>query len=278
MKEVTYDLPSRGFLEVSQVARVVTREYRVEEEKGLFSSNRPFQKLLNLVSSTIVWAADAAGQEIDPKQVVITDWPHADFIHALCQLRAVSDQPEFEFTLPCPNCKNPVPFLVDLTPEGLDTVYLSEEDSSVEYSGETSMGLLTCRHVLVKNHLTLDNILKKRKQKAGRNWDGGYSLRIANQLVGIQAEYPEGATEEEKKKIFSGKFPNITEAESWLMRRLKRERVEITDLFQEYSFGDDLSLPLECDSCGYLDTAMMPITDKEFLFRESSLEKKRRRS
>lgn len=263
MREVTFDLPSKGYLDVSQVARVTMREYLVEEEKGLFSSKKPFQKLLDLVSSTVVWAADAVGQEIDPSAVKVTNYPYADFLHSLCRLRAVSDQETYQFVLPCPNCKGSVPFEVELTPDGLDTTYLREEETSVEYtSDETSFGKITCRHVLVKNHLTLENLISKRKAKAGRNWDNGFTLRIANQLVALDGE----------------PFGSIVNAEAWLNKLAKRQRVELTAIFNQFAFGDDLSLALECDSCGHVDTVMMPISDKDFLFREPDNSGKRRRS
>ena len=260
MKTIEYRLPSGGFIPGSPVAKMVTREYLVREEKGLFSSNKPLIKLVSLIGDTAEYAEDVNGAELDPRQIVVQDFLYADFSHALTQLRNISISPEFDFNIPCSKCKTPAPFSVILTPEGLDTVYLEEEDK-IEFSDELSFGVLTGRHMLVKNSLSLEPLLSKRRQSEGKDYDGGFSIRLASQLVAVNDK----------------KFLTTTDAERWLLDRTRSERSEITQFLQENSFGDDMSLTLECNDCGHTEEVMIPITDKEFLFREPRVENKRRR-
>lgn len=261
MKEVTFSLPSMGYLEESPIAKLTLREYLIEEEKGLFSSNKPIQKLISLVGSSITYAEDVNGSSVDPKELDLTSFPYPDFTHALCRLRAVSIEPKFEFSQPCPKCKNLVPFTVILDNEGLDTVFL-EPGETIEYTGKLSFGEVTARHILVKNSLSLDNVIAKRRQTEGKDFDGGYVLRMANQIVALNEK----------------KFMSTVDAERWMVKLTRSQRSELTSFLQQNSFGDDLSVVLECDGCGYSGDVMVPITDKEFLFREPRVENKRRRS
>lgn len=248
MKEHTFPLPSRGLFEGS-LASMTIREMKVREEKGLFSAKKPFIKMMNLIKELMIRGEDAKGNIVE--SLDISSWPLVDMTHALFQVRQISVGRIYEFRAQCPICDTAVPFGVDLI-DGLETQY-APDDVSYTYDVDLSMGLVTCKHLLVKDQITLDRLIRQRGAKLGINHDQGYSLRLAAQLAGFNGE----------------EFSSIVTAENWMEDRTSREREEISSATEEKAFGDDLSIDIDCPNCKSLELGVMPIT-RDFLFRRSN--------
>lgn len=243
--EVTVTLPSRGLFEGS-VAELTLREMTVKEEKRLFSSKKPFAKMMDLLRGCTALAKDSSGSPVE--KMDISQWPLVDMTHALFKLRMVSIDRLYEFNVQCSTCGQSVPFGVDLQ-DGLETRY-AEDDASLVYTEKLSFGDVMLRHMLVKDQIALDRIIRQRQVKMRQSFDQGYSLRLAAQIAGVDGD----------------EFGSVVTAETWIEERTSREREEIGAAVEKNSFGDDLNVVVDCPHCGAMDEAVMPIT-RDFLFR-----------
>ena len=248
MIERTFPLPSRGLLPNS-LAELSIREMTVHEEKGLFMSKKPFVKMMDLIRDCSSKGSDRAGNTTSVGD--ISSWPIVDMSHALFKLRSVSIGRIYDFKVQCSVCDQSISWGVDLE-DGLDTKY-APDDIQMTYKAKLSFSEVEFKHLLVKDQLVLDRLIQQRKSKLGNMFDNGYTLRLAAQLAGHDGE----------------DFGSVVAAETWMEQRTTREREEINAAVEANSFGDDLSLTVECPHCGNNEESFMPLT-REFLFRRRS--------
>ena len=245
MQEINFLMPSGGHFPDS-LAEMTLKEMTVREEKALFTSKQPFVKMQQLLTNTFVSGLDKEGNEVG--RINLSSWPLVDMTHALLKLRSVTIGKDYDFTVQCPICDRAVSYGVDLE-DGLD-VKFAEPGIEPVYSVKLSFGVIKLKHLLVKDQHVIDRLVRQKKSREGRNFDGGYTIRLASQIVAVD----------------DNEFASPVTAEVWLEGRTSREREEISVALDTHSFGDDLSIAIDCPYCNAVEDAVMPIT-RDFLFR-----------
>lgn len=237
--QVNVRMPSRGLLP-GTVEEVTLREMTVKEEKGLFSSKRPFNKIIDLIKGCIV----------DPENLEVKKLPLTEIVYLLFQLRKLSLGSDYKYKIVCSSCNRNTEREVDLNE--FEIRYL-REGATATYSCDLPSGTkVTLKYLNGDDQIDIDNVIRMRASKAGVNFDGGFVYRLAKQIVEIDGE--QVSTPE--KEMFIDKLTH-TELE------------EIQATINNNEFGIDLSMVIDCPFCGNIDEIVVPIT-QDFLFRGGS--------
>jgi hypothetical protein len=237
--QINVRMPSRGLLP-DTVEEVTIREMTVKEEKGLFSSKRPFQKIVDLIKSCIA----------EPMDLNIRKLPLSEIVFLLFQLRKLSLGSDYKYKLVCTSCGRNLEKEISLN--DFEVRYL-RDGAMPTYSCDLPSGrTISFRYLIGEDQIDIDNVVRMRGQKAGQNFDNGFVYKLAKQIHevdGQQLSMPE-------KEMF---VDSLTHSELEI----------VNNTIDNNEFGIDLSVIIDCQFCGNLDEVIIPIT-QDFLFRGGS--------
>lgn len=236
MNQVTVSCPSRGLLENSH-AEITLREPTVKEEKRLFSSQRPFLKVINLVKACI-----AAPQDVNVRKL-----PLVDFMCLFLNLRSLAMGKDYKTSISCSSCGKMVPVSL-IIPDELDIIF-APDDISDTFDVELDDCVLTIKHSRVEDQLKATQEIRKRKARSTEEFDEGFVYRTASRIVAIDGD----------EKPFSS-------YEAFVESRTHSQFAALTEGMKKHDFGIDLRIPYDCNNCGNLDEVMLPIQGNFFRF------------
>jgi hypothetical protein len=237
--QVNVRMPSRGLLP-NTVEEVTLREMTVKEEKGLFSSKRPFNKITDLIKSCIA----------EPTDLDIKKLPLTEIVFLLFQLRKLSLGSDYKYKLVCSACGKNVEKEISLN--DFEVRYLRDGATST-YSCDLESGTkITFRYLIGEDQIDIDNVIRMRASKAGINFDNGFVYRLAKQIYEV-----------------NGEQISMPEKEMFVDRLTHSELEMVNDVISNNEFGIDLTVAIDCQFCGNFDEVIVPIT-QDFLFRGSS--------
>lgn len=237
--QINVKMPSRGLLP-NTVDEVTLREMTVKEEKGLFSSKRPFNKIIDLIKGCIV----------EPDGLDVKKLPLTEIVYLLFQLRKLSLGSDYKYKLVCGACNRNIEKEISL--DEFEVRYL-RDGATPTYSCDIASGAkVTFKYLTGDDQIDIDNVVRMRASKAGVNFDGGFVYRLAKQISEI-----------------NGEQVSTPEKEMFIDKLTHSELETLNETITDNEFGIDLSVVIDCPWCNNLDEVVVPIT-QDFLFRGSS--------
>lgn len=218
-------LPSRG--KVNGIGESVTiREMTLKADQELLSNRSPSEKIINVVQQCLVSPADLR----------VEDLPLVDILFLMYELRALSLDENYNYTMKCANCD--FKFTKTLSvPSDFETQYAPDDFSEPFELKLPSGKVLGIRVLRGKDMLEIERKTSKMLQQSRGTSD------ISSDSLALPMLYAK------RIKTIDGKEASFYEAQAFAESMTYKDSNAFKDFLEEDNFGVNTTFFASCPSC-----------------------------